>query len=294
MRDQLLVRPNWVDGPRAPLGRRDRDEVEALSFLVRQERHAECEEPQESVLDSVHVRTHPGLRPQAGFTEPAQDPSRTGDRAPGRIPLAPTSDDGDEALQEVAARGDELGLELPTALRIEGQREIRGHLEVVLDGLGCLDPYERFARGHDGPEVGERFDDERLQPRGFAHAEAASSAPPRTASLTSFASSYWARARTRESPRRRKADRRSSACRSTQMSIIRSSNDRRWSRFPRIRSSSPTTSSNMWILRSRSSIRFASTVSSAHTLTTWTSRSWPRRWTRPIRCSIRSGFHGRS
>ena len=130
MRDELLVRPNWVDGPRAPLGRRDRDEMEALSFLVRQERHAECEEPQESVLDSVHVRTHPGLRPQAGFTEPAQDPIRTGDRAPGRIPLAPTSDDGDEALQEVAARGDELGLELPTALRIEGQREIRGHLEV--------------------------------------------------------------------------------------------------------------------------------------------------------------------
>src|SRR6266581_692585 len=42
---------------------------------------------------------------------------------------------------------------------------------------------------------------------------------------------------------------------------------------PRIRSSSPTTSSNMWILRSRSSIKFASTVSSAHTFTTWTSRS---------------------
>src|SRR5438128_4472433 len=190
MRDELLVRPNWVDGPRAPLGRRDRDEMEALSFLVRQERHAECEEPQESVLDSVHVRTHPGLRPQAGFTEPAQDPIRTGDRAPGRIPLAPTSDDGDEALQEIAARGDQLGLELPASVRIEGQREIRRHLEIMLDRLGGLDPDERSARRHDRSEVGERVDDERLQRWDVAHAEAASSAPPRTASLTSFTCSY--------------------------------------------------------------------------------------------------------
>src|SRR3989442_1072479 len=255
--------------------------METLAFLVGQERHAECEEPQESVLDCVHVRTHPGLRTEAGFAERDRDPFRAGDLAPSRIPLAPARDDGDEALQEVAARGDQLGLELPTALRIEGQREIRGHFEIALDRLGCLDPYERFARGHDGSEVGERFDDERLQGRNVAHAEAASSAPPRTASLTSFTSSYWARARTRESPRRRNAERRSSAWRSTQMSIIRSSNDRRSSRFPRIRSSSPTTSSNMWILRSRSSIRFASTVSSAHTFTTWTSRSWPSRRTRP-------------
>src|SRR2546425_2525026 len=294
MWDELLDRPIWVDGPRGLLGRRDRDEMETLAFLVGQERHAECEEPQESVLDCVHVRTHPGLRTQAGVAERARDPFRAGDLVPGRIPQAPTSDDGDEALQEVAARGDQLGPELPAAFRVESQREIRGRFEIVLDRLGGLDPDERVARRHEGPEVGERFDDERLQGRGVAHAETASSAPPRTAWLTSFTFSYWARARTRESPRRRKADRRSSACRSTQMSITRSSNDRRSSRFPRIRSSSPTTSSNMWILRSRSSIRFASTVSSAQTLTTWTSRSWPRRWTRPIRCSIRSGFHGRS
>jgi len=162
MRDELPVGPIRVDGPRALVGRRDRDEMEALAFLVRQERHAESEEPQESVLDPVHVGTHPGLQTQAGFAERDRDPFRAGDLAPRRIPLAPASDDGDEALEEVAARGDQLGLELPAAFRIEGQREIRGHLEIVLDRLGGLDPYERSARGHDRSEVGERVDDERL------------------------------------------------------------------------------------------------------------------------------------
>ncbi|TLZ79874.1 MAG: hypothetical protein E6K07_02760 [Methanobacteriota archaeon] len=190
IRDELRVRPTRVDGPRALLGRRHRNEMKALAFLVREERHSECEEPQESVLDSVHVRTHPGLRTQAGFAERGRDPFRSGDLVPGRIPLAPTGDDGDEALQEIAARGDQLGLELPASVRIEGQREIRRHLEIMLDRLGGLDPDERSARRHDRSEVGERVDDERLQRWDVAHAEAASSAPPRTASLTSFTCSY--------------------------------------------------------------------------------------------------------
>src|SRR5256712_13848433 len=141
MWDELLDRPIWVDGPRGLLGGRDRDEMETLAFLVGQERHAECEEPQESVLDCVHVRTHPGLRTEAGFAERDRDPFRAGDLAPSRIPLAPARDDGDEALQEVAARGDQLGLELPKALRIEGQREIRRYFEIALALRGWLDPY---------------------------------------------------------------------------------------------------------------------------------------------------------
>jgi len=62
IRDDLPVWPTWVNGPGGLLGRRDRDEMEALALLVREESHAECEEPQESVLDPVQVRTHPGLR----------------------------------------------------------------------------------------------------------------------------------------------------------------------------------------------------------------------------------------
>jgi len=34
LRDELFVRPMWVDGPRGLLRRRNRDEMEALAFLV--------------------------------------------------------------------------------------------------------------------------------------------------------------------------------------------------------------------------------------------------------------------
>jgi len=182
------------------------------------------------------------------------------DLAPRRIPPAPTRDDGDEALEEVAARGDKLGLELPAAFRIEGQREIRGHLEIVLDDSGAWTHTSDPPGDHDRSEVGERVDDKRLQ-GGCRSPEAASSAPPRTASLTSFTSSYWARARTRESPRRRKADRRSRPAGAPRCpsSGLRRTGVRRGSRGSDrvLRRRARTCGS----LRSRSSIRFASTVS---------------------------------
>src|SRR3989442_1434928 len=63
---------------------------------------------------------------------------------------------------------------------------------------------------------------------------------------------------------------------------------------PRIRSSSPTTSSNSLILRSSSWRMYASIVPAAARFTMCTSRVCPIRCSRPMRCSTTIGFQGRS
>src|SRR2546427_12208399 len=273
MRREPSVRTVRVHRPRGSVDERDGDQMKALALLVRDEGHAECEEEQKLVLDSIDTRRNPGFRIETGFTQRLGDPLRARARALRHNPPSAEGHARAQPLQEVAAGRDQFGLELPASLRIEREREARRHLEIPLHRFGGLDPYERVAFGHGCAEIRERLDDERPQRRRIAHADTASPESPRTVSFVSFTCSYWARARTSESPRRRSAERRSSAARRAPLAIIRSSNERRSSRLPRIRSSSPTTSSNMWILRSRSSIKFASTVSSAHTFTTWTSRS---------------------
>src|SRR5438093_878921 len=63
---------------------------------------------------------------------------------------------------------------------------------------------------------------------------------------------------------------------------------------PRIRSSSPTTSSNSLIFWSSSWRMYDSIVPAAARFTMWTSRFCPMRCSRPIRCSTTIGFQGRS
>src|SRR6266446_79126 len=63
---------------------------------------------------------------------------------------------------------------------------------------------------------------------------------------------------------------------------------------PRIRSNSPTTISNSLIFWSSSWRMYDSIVPAAARLTMWTSRFWPMRCSRPMRCSTTMGFHGRS
>jgi len=135
--------------------------MKALAFLVRDEGHAKCKQEQNLVLDSIHEREVRGIRTEAGFPERFGDPFLARDRALRNIPLPPAGDDRNKPLEEIAARSDQLCLELSATSRIEREREAWRHLEIPLHGLGGLDPDERIAVRHDGPEIGERLDDER-------------------------------------------------------------------------------------------------------------------------------------
>src|SRR5207244_11298854 len=106
-----------------------------------------------------------------------------------------------EAIDAMVPEGDQFCIERSASLRIEGQGEVRGHFEVSLHRLPRLYPDERFAVGQGRPEIAEGLEDERPQRRGIAHADTASPAPPRTASLVSLTGSSCARARTRRTPR---------------------------------------------------------------------------------------------
>jgi len=54
--------------------------------------------------------------------------------------LTSAGDDRDQPLQEVAARSDQFGLELPVSFRIEREREACRHIEIPLHRFGGLDP----------------------------------------------------------------------------------------------------------------------------------------------------------
>jgi len=119
MRHEPPGRTVRVHRPRGSVDERDGDQMKALALLVRDEGHAECEEQQKLVLDSIDTRRDPGFRIEAGFTQRLGDPLRARDRALRHIPPTSAGDDRDQPLQEVATRSDHLGLELSASLRIE-------------------------------------------------------------------------------------------------------------------------------------------------------------------------------
>src|SRR5437762_1571613 len=174
---------------------------------------------------------------------------------PRDVPATTAHREGEDLLEQVAPGGDELRVELPYPLRVKGHREPRGAVETLPDRFGDLDPQEGIRLGDARPGLPKGIHYEGPPGGGVAHAATSSLTGRKASSFLSCIRSYSVRARTSASPRRCRAARRSSASRSAQISIIMSSKDRRSARLPRMRSSSPTTSSNMWILRSRSSIR---------------------------------------
>src|SRR5256885_13890625 len=101
--------------------------MKALALLVRDEGHAECEEEQKLVLDSIDTRRDPGFRIETGFTQRLGDPLRARDRALRHIPPTSAGDDRDQPLPEEAARRAQLRPELPASPRIEPKRETRRH-----------------------------------------------------------------------------------------------------------------------------------------------------------------------
>jgi len=239
----------------------------------------------ESVLDPVHV----------GSTRPP-DPGSDSRSATGSIPWPETSHRGRIPPAPTAAT---------TAMR-RSEGSSRPGRQARLELPGCV-PHRRSAkfaaprdraadRGpwtHTSDPPGTRTAPRSVSAsttngcRGgvFAHAEARpASAPPRR-SLTFFTSSYWARARRGKSPRRAGGTAGTGCPRSTQMSIIRfrRTGVRRGS--PRIRSSSPTTSSeHVDLAIEELPIRFGLDGVFGPYVHDVTSCSWPRRWTRPIRC----------
>ncbi|HEX9566581.1 MAG TPA: hypothetical protein VGA48_03190 [Thermoplasmata archaeon] len=161
MRNETPVRPIRIHRPRGPVDGRDRDQMKALALLVRDEGHAKCKEQQKSVLDSIHMRRDRGLRTEAGFMKRLGDPIRARGRAFRHIPPTSAGDDRHQPLQEVAARSDQLGLELSVSFRIEREREAPGHFEIPLYQFRGLHPDERIVFGHGRAEIGQRLDDER-------------------------------------------------------------------------------------------------------------------------------------
>jgi hypothetical protein len=79
-----------------------------------------------------------------------------------------------ELLEKVAARDDEFGFELSTAVRVEREGKMGLDVKGPLDRFRCLDPVQTAACRNDGPEVGQRIEHKRPQLRDIAHAEAAS------------------------------------------------------------------------------------------------------------------------
>src|SRR5256885_16958533 len=97
--------------------------MKALALLVRDEGHAECEEEQKLVLDSIDTRRDPGFRIEAAFAQRLGDPIRARDRALRHIPPTSAGDDPDQPLPEIAAGRDQFGPEPPASLRLERERE---------------------------------------------------------------------------------------------------------------------------------------------------------------------------
>jgi hypothetical protein len=129
--EELPLRDSGLDFPAVVRGKGDGDRMVALPLLVGFEDDPEGEDPEASFPRFRH-NPIPRVEGHARLLQGVERPRLSGDLVPAAIPPPSGGRTGEDALEEVAARGHELGPELPGPLRIEYETVHRGNLEVPL------------------------------------------------------------------------------------------------------------------------------------------------------------------
>src|SRR6266550_4819311 len=189
-RHQPGVRHGRIHLPCGAGGRRDRDEVEPLSFLVGHKGDTEGQQEEDRLSEFGRLEVDARLGPQTCFGQGAFDPLRAGGLEPCDVPSAAGGREGHDPLEEVAARGDELRLEIPRPFGIEGDREGRWDSEIGPNAFRNLNPGQRIGLRHGRADVGEGVENEPSQRLRVAHAGTSSLTSRSTSSFRSRITSY--------------------------------------------------------------------------------------------------------
>lgn len=154
----------------------------ALALLIGQQRDPEGEEGKDPVL---HVREGPsgGCIRHTSLAEGIEGPIPPFGTDLGKVPSAAGHRAGQEALEEVAPRGDEFRAELPHMFGVERQAQVLRDLEVLSEGLGSLHPEDAGLLPYRCTGGLEDVHDEPLEGVGLVQATASSLTGARISSL---------------------------------------------------------------------------------------------------------------
>ena len=138
--DELRFPRNRIRFPCGRRYRRDENPMEVLPLLIGHQRYTERELKEDGRLDIVHLAADPGFRAEVALRQSVLNPIARGRFESSDIPTTAAGGEGNDLLEEVAARGKEFRSELSHTIRVQGHHEGRGDLELGPEAIQHLSP----------------------------------------------------------------------------------------------------------------------------------------------------------
>jgi hypothetical protein len=138
--DEIRLRRNRIRVPSGRRYRRDENPMEVLPLLIGHQRHSERELKEDGRVDIVHLAADPGFRAEVALRQSVLNPIARGRFESGDIPTTAADGEGNDLLEEVAARGEEFRSELSHTIGVQGHHEGRGDLELGPQAIRHLSP----------------------------------------------------------------------------------------------------------------------------------------------------------